>query len=51
MNPQEAIEQLKAIATMGDQEEMHIRADAVLLELINNREIADAYAAIGKWYS
>ncbi len=35
----------------GDFEEGHAVADDLLLEFINDDEIADAFDAVGKWYA
>ena len=51
MTREEAIEELKKLADLDDPEEAHIRADLILLELLNDYEVAKAYGAIGKWYA
>lgn len=35
----------------GEKESIHIAADDLLLEYINDKEIADAFNAIEKWYA
>lgn len=34
-----------------DPEEAHCEADSLLLDLINDQEISDAYDAVEKWYA
>lgn len=35
----------------GDNESSHIQADKLLIEFINDPDIAEAYNAIDKWYA
>lgn len=52
MDKQEALRELKAIeANQGDIERDHARADDILLELIDDEEISEAYYDIDKWYA
>lgn len=56
MTEQEAIEQLTQLATNGDNEVAHVRADAVLLQFLREAghgAVADAYEAINGefWYA
>ncbi len=46
----ELLERLRAMKR-GSRQGNHIEADALLLRYINDREIAEAFADIDKWYS
>jgi len=48
---EEAVEKLTLLKNDADTEEAHIRADYILLELINNEEVTNAYNKIHKWYA
>lgn len=52
MTRDEALARLKEIlAENGDVEMAHIEADGVLLALINDAEISEAFNVIDKWYA
>ena len=44
---------LRGVDTVPTQikEDDHVEADAILLDLIDDDEISEAYHAIGKWYA
>lgn len=48
---EEALRLLREKCNTGDVESDHANADAVLLELIDDDEIQEAYDAIDKWYA
>lgn len=50
MTKQELIKKLKK-AAQDDTESAHATADGLLLEYINDKEIAEAYNAFDKWYA
>ena len=47
----ELLERLRELAKDGDHEAAHGRADAALIDFINDPEIAEAFDAIEKWYA
>lgn len=52
MTIDEALLQLRQLADDGnDYEADHVNADAILLELIGDAGITEAFKAIGKWYA
>lgn len=51
MNKEELIKKLKKVEEENCTEEGHIKADELLLEYINDTEIAAAYEDIPKWYA
>lgn len=56
MTKQELIDNLKALHTKDDDkyvdnEDTHIRADELLLEFINDKEVSEAFNNIDKWYA
>jgi hypothetical protein len=46
MTCDEALQQLKGLAQSNDMEAAHIAADKILLALINDPEITEAYMAL-----
>ena len=48
-----ALKELKRLADKShiDAEVAHVKADEILLELINDEEIDEAYSKIIKWYA
>lgn len=48
-----AIVYLKRLEELSkyDQEEAHIIADKILLKLVNNSQVEEAFKLINKWYS
>lgn len=51
MNKEELIKKLKELQNSGDTEIAHVKADDLLIEYINDSDIADAYNALDKWYA
>ena len=51
MTKEELISGLKAIKDKFDTEEGHVEADQLLLEYINDEDIASAFNDIEKWYA
>ena len=57
MTKEELIEKLKAIEgkhkteRFYDSENGHVEADDLLIEYINDKEIADAFEEVSKWYA
>jgi hypothetical protein len=51
MTRDEALAQLRECAKPGDAEISHILADEILLALIGDQEITEAFEAIKKWYA
>jgi len=51
LTKQEAIKQLKHISKNYDTECAHSFADDVLLKLIDDEEIKEAYDSVPKWYA
>ena len=49
MTKEELIAKLEVIT--GDKERDHLVADALLLEFINEPEVAEAFDSVGKWYA
>lgn len=47
----EALEALRELRTESDREQAHAEADGILLMLIADKEITDAFHAIPKWYA
>ena len=46
------LERLKeSVILCGDKEKIHIEADNLLLEYINNEKVTEAFDNIPKWYS
>jgi hypothetical protein len=45
-----ALEELRGLFN-GDPEAGHLRADRILLDLIDDDEIREAFDAIDKWYA
>jgi hypothetical protein len=50
MTKEKALRLLKALDGK-DQETAHMEADEILLQIIDDREIREAYEAIEKWYA
>ena len=50
MTIDELVEKLRAIREIGDNEEMHMRADDALMEYIDSERVSEAYDKIGKGY-
>lgn len=48
---QKLIEELKLLQVVGDTEGQHGEADRLLLDYINDKEIAKEYDKIKKWYA
>lgn len=51
MTRDEALARLRAIAELDDPEEGHIEADEILLALIGDDEISEAWNDLRKWYA
>ena len=53
MTRTEALAELVRLKEVGDKdpEEAHSKADGVLLDLINDDEITEAFQDIDKWYA
>lgn len=51
MTREEALVTLRELAHLTDKEDAHMSADNVLLQLIDDREITEAFNAIDKWYA
>ena len=51
MNKDTLLQALRALQDNDDYEVAHGEADNLLVEYINDPEIAEAYAKIGKWYA
>ncbi len=52
MDREELIKKLKELATKNrDEESDHVKADELLLQFIDDQEIADAFRSIKKWYA
>lgn len=45
------LDALEKAKNNSDQEEAHIDADDALIDYINDKDIAAAYAQIDKWYA
>lgn len=43
--------ELRVLERESDFEDAHVRADRLLLELINDPEVSAAFEAVGKWYA
>lgn len=43
--------ELRRLERDGDTERAHVKADALLIELIDDPEVMEAYEAIQKWYA
>jgi hypothetical protein len=50
MTRDDALKRLRELE-LGDPEDAHIEADKILLDLIDDPEITEAFEAIGKWYA
>lgn len=48
---EEALQKLRELKDHGNEEIAHAEADGVLLELIGDQDITDAFEAIDKWYA
>ncbi len=51
MTKQQLLEELEELQKESDFEYAHEIADKLLIEYINDQEIADAFDSIGKWYA
>lgn len=51
MTKEELIEKLKDLQDGDDTENLHIKADDLLLEFINDPAISEEYKKIDKWYA
>lgn len=51
MTKADALQQLHDLDLLDDEEIAHVRADDVLLALIDDDEITEAFKAIHKWYA
>lgn len=51
MTKEELIAKLRELPVSLDREAAHEKADALLVEYINDAEVADAYNALEKWYA
>jgi len=54
MDKEEAIKKLREIAKRQGEmpsEEEHIKADSILLKLIDDEEVEEAYKSVKKWYA
>lgn len=54
MTKEEALKRLRELASgkcKGDDEEWHVEADEILLDLIDDDEIREAYDDVPKWYA
>lgn len=51
MTREEALVALRALADDDDPEMSHQEADTILLDLINDEEIRDAFRNVHRWYS
>lgn len=47
----EALSELHSLASGGDTEGCHVSADMVLLQLLGDPEIAEAFFRVPKWYA
>lgn len=47
----ELVEVLEECAAIGDPEIAHAKADAALLDYINDPEVREAFEAVEKWYA
>jgi hypothetical protein len=51
MTIEQLIERLKLLQHGGDAEAIHVIADKLLLEFINNPEVTELFDSIEKWYA
>jgi hypothetical protein len=51
MTREEALKELIELKDLGDEDIAHQRADQILMLLIDDEEIWDAFIAIPKWYA
>ncbi len=51
MTKEELLTKLTALRTSGDPEDAHCEADDLLVEYINDPDIAEAYGDVPKWYA
>ena len=51
MTKEELIKELKSLIDNRDIEGVHVTADNLLLEYINDKEVSDAFHNIEKWYA
>ncbi|MCP3681276.1 MAG: hypothetical protein GY861_01175 [bacterium] len=51
MTKDELLQKLKECAFGGDTERDHAKADDLLIEYINDKDIENAYKAVEKWYA
>jgi hypothetical protein len=51
MKKEELLIKLKELLQNNDTEKVHVIADKLLLEYINDTEIEEAYGNIHKWYA
>jgi hypothetical protein len=47
----EIIAEIKELSKMLDTETAHIRADELLLEIIDDEDVKAAFDAVSKWYA
>ncbi len=47
----DVLRRLRAAAQLADREVAHMRADAALLDLIDDPEVRAAFVAVGGWYA
>jgi hypothetical protein len=50
MTKEELLKKLKRLQKPGDTREDHLKADKLLLEFINDKEVTEAYNNVYKWY-
>ncbi len=46
-----AVNDLKKLEALSDAEAAHIKADSILLRLIDDEEIREAFKSVQRWYS
>lgn len=51
MDKSELLKILKECSEDRDIESAHVNADEALIRFINDKEVAEAYEVVGKWYS
>jgi hypothetical protein len=51
MTKDELVTKLKALSNNFDIEDSHIKADQLLLEYINDKDVVNAFDEIEKWYA
>ncbi len=48
---QEAVRRLKELQERADAERAHMEADEILLKLIDDEEVRNAFEKVDKWYA